>query len=200
MRLVIARKPWRNILRWAQRTLFALAIPLLAYCMFAFLDAWIFEERAAREFAAALEKGQASPASRPKTPLVAGALIGGLRIARLGLSVAVVEGVDKKSLRRAAGHISGSALPGEAGNVAISAHRDTFFRPLRNIQLADTITITTLDAEFHYRVVSTRVVIPTDVSVLAPSSNEILTLVTCYPFYFVGAAPQRFIVRAERVI
>jgi len=84
------------------------------------------------------------------------------------------------------------------GNIGISGHRDTFFRPLRNIRENDAITLTTPRGEFRYRVVSTRVVPPDDMSVMDDDGGEILTLVTCYPFYFVGAAPNRFIVRAER--
>jgi sortase A len=91
-------------------------------------------------------------------------------------------------------------MPAEApGNVGIAGHRDTFFRPLRNIQRNDIITLTTLHGEYRYRVVSTKVVGPYDIAVLDSDGNEILTLVTCYPFYFVGSAPDRFIVRAERV-
>jgi sortase A len=112
----------------------------------------------------------------------------------------VVEGVNRLILRRSVGHIPGTALPGQPGNVGISGHRDTFFRPLRNIRRDDVITLTTLLGEYRYRVVSTKVVSPSDVEVLDPGKNEILTLVTCYPFYFVGLAPGRFIVRAERVI
>jgi len=124
----------------------------------------------------------------------------GARISLLiGLSVMVIEGTGAKALRRAAGHIAGTALPGQPGNIGISAHRDTFFRPLRNIRQDDIITLTTMGGEYRYRVVSTRVVNPSGVEVLGPSQTEVLTLVTCYPFYFVGSAPQRFIVRAERV-
>jgi sortase A len=81
----------------------------------------------------------------------------------------------------------------------LAGHRDTYFRPLRNIQQDDLITLTTLAGEFRYRVVSTKVVHPSEVSVLNPDGSEVLTLVTCYPFYFVGSAPSRFIVRAQRV-
>ena len=84
--------------------------------------------------------------------------------------------------------------------MGIAAHRDTFFRPLRNIRKNDIITLTTITAEYRYRVVSTKVVDPADVSVLNAGDREILTLVTCYPFYFVGSAPDRFVVRAERII
>ena len=112
----------------------------------------------------------------------------------------VVEGTTMSALRRAAGHIPGTGMPGFAGNVGIAAHRDTFFRPLRNIQKNDIVTLTTVNAEYRYRVVSTQIVDPGDVSVLSASDKEILTLVTCYPFYFIGSAPDRFIVRAERII
>jgi sortase A len=103
-------------------------------------------------------------------------------------------------LRRAVGHIAGTALPGQTGNIGIAAHRDTFFRPLRNIRRDDVITLTTLGGEYHYRVVSTKIVDPNDVAVLNSDGKEILTLVTCYPFYFIGSAPNRFIVRAARVL
>ena len=112
----------------------------------------------------------------------------------------VIEGIDRRSLRRAAGHIPGTALPGQPGNVGISAHRDSYFRPLRKIKPNDIIMFTTLLGDYRYRVLSTKVVKAQDVAVLAPSVNEILTLVTCYPFYFVGPAPNRFIVRAERTL
>ena len=111
----------------------------------------------------------------------------------------VVQGVSAGDLRRAAGHIPGTALPGEPGNVGIAAHRDTFFRPLRLIAPNDTITLTTLQGAYRYRVVSTEIVKPDAVDVLHPTSRDTLTLVTCFPFYYVGSAPQRFIVHAERV-
>ncbi|MCX6624691.1 MAG: class D sortase, partial [Acidobacteria bacterium] len=126
-------------------------------------------------------------------------LLGRIEIPSVGLSVIVFEGVDRRTLRRAAGHIPGTALPGRPGNVGISGHRDTFFRPLRNIRRNDIITVTTPLGDYRYRVVSTSVVAPDDVAVLEPSGYEILTLVTCYPFYFVGPAPGRFVVRAERI-
>ena len=144
----------------------------------------------------------ASAPSAPSSPPPAvgpDGLIGRIEIPRLGLSAVVVEGTDRTTLRRAVGHIVGTGLAGQPGNVGLAAHRDTFFRPLRNIQRNDIVTLTTLRGEYSYRVVSTKVVSPYDVAVLNPDGHEILTLVTCYPFYFVGPAPDRFIVRAERV-
>jgi len=109
----------------------------------------------------------------------------------------IAEGTDGKTLRRAVGHIPGTALPGQQGNIAIAGHRDTFFRGLRNIHKDGEITLTTLDGSYLYRVDFTQVVQPEDIAVLDHSDDAILTLVTCYPFYFVGPAPKRFIVRAH---
>ena len=137
--------------------------------------------------------------SQPAPAAVAGGLIGRIEIPRLLLSVVVVEGVDKTALRRAVGHIPGTALPGDAGNVGLAGHRDTFFRPLKDVRIKDEIQISTLQGIFKYEVVSLRIVDPENVGVLAPSGENVLTLVTCYPFYFVGPAPKRWIVRAKQV-
>ena len=110
------------------------------------------------------------------------------------------EGVDERTLDLAVGHIPSTALPGQQGNVGLAAHRDTLFRNLKNVRRDDEIALTTLNNRYVYRVVSVRVVNPGEVSVLEASADEkILTLVTCYPFYFVGHAPRRFIVRARQV-
>jgi sortase A len=184
-------------MRWAQRALLAGGILLLAYCAFVLVDARIFQQAERRELERLVTLRQVSNASKP-LPAAADGLIGRMEIPRLGLSAIVMEGIGARTLRRAVGHIPGTALPGQPGNVGISGHRDTFFRPLRNIRRDDLITLTTLLGEYRYRVVSTRIVRPENVAVLDASENEILTLVTCYPFYFVGPAPDRFIVRAER--
>ena len=97
------------------------------------------------------------------------------------------------------GHYPSSALPGEGGNVVLAGHRDTFFRPLRNIRRGDRIILETPRATLDYRVETTAVVNPNDVAVLAPTAGNILTLVTCFPFYYIGPAPHRFIVRAKLV-
>ncbi len=201
MRIVVAKEPLRRILRWAQRVLLAGAVSLLGYYGFVLGDAWIFQRRESRNLERRLRDERAATPTAPQAPpaAVTDGLIGRMEIPRLDLSVVVAEGVDKITLRRAVGHIPGTGLPGQPGNMGIAGHRDTFFRPLRNIRRDDIITLTTLRGEYRYRVVSTRVVSPDTVSVLDPSGEEILTLVTCYPFYFVGSAPDRFIVRAERV-
>jgi sortase A len=128
-----------------------------------------------------------------------GDVIGEMNIPRLGLKTIVAQGESSKVLRRAVGHLRETPLPGEPGNVALAGHRDGFFRPLRNIRLGDAISLNTLDGEFVYQVISTEVVLPSDVRVLQASRENTLTLVTCFPFYYVGAAPKRFIVRARQI-
>jgi len=126
-------------------------------------------------------------------------LLGRIEIARLGLSAIVREGDDDATLSVAVGHIPGTAPLGERGNVALAGHRDSFFRPLRGIRLHDTIRISTPLRQDDYVVDSTQVVGPKDIRVLEATRDGRLTLVTCYPFGFVGHAPKRFIVRASLV-
>jgi sortase A len=132
-------------------------------------------------------------------PIRNDSLIGKLKIDRLGISVIVLEGVEDGTLRLAAGHVPDTALPGQFGNVAIAAHRDTFFRPLRNIRTGDKITLETPKGSYEYKVDATWIVNPEHVGVLNPTPYPELTLITCYPFYFVGNAPDRFIVRARQI-
>ena len=138
--------------------------------------------------------------STPAVPLAIGTPLADLSIPRLHLSAVVFQGSDEDTLRVGVGHIEQTALPGETGNVAIAGHRDTFFRPLRNVQIGDDIFLDTPAARFHYTVMSLRVVGPNEVSVLGPTDDATLTLVTCYPFWLLGNAPDRFIVRATRVV
>lgn len=121
-----------------------------------------------------------------------------LRIPSLGLEVPVYAGTSTATLNRGAGLIEGTALPGgDRGNIGIAAHRDGFFRPLQGIKSGADVYIDTVRSSRRYRVTDVRVVAPQNVAVLAHTARPTLTLVTCYPFHFVGTAPQRFIVRAE---
>jgi len=191
----------KPLLRWTRWLLIASAVSLLAYCGFVLVDTWIFQRAEDRQLESLVAQSGNASALRPAgLPLGAtGGLIGRVEIPRLGISAIMMEGTSAGILRRAVGHIRGTALPGQGGNVGISAHRDTFFRPLRNIAAGDIIALTMTTGEYRYRVVATSIVAPDDLEVLAQGTGEKLTLVTCYPFYFVGPAPNRFIVRAERI-
>jgi sortase A len=120
-----------------------------------------------------------------------------LRIDRLKIEVPVLVGTDEVTLNRGLGWIDGTAEPGSDGNFAVAGHRDGFFRALKDIELGDDIVVESLNGTHTYVVDDLSVVDPSDVSVLQPRSEPTVTLVTCYPFYFVGSAPQRFIVHAS---
>ena len=132
-------------------------------------------------------------------PVRRGDVIGELEIPRLRLSVMVFEGDDAGILRQGAGHIPGTALSPGIGNIGIAAHRDTYFRQLRVIHANDVITLKTPAGTSRYAVTEARIVRPSDVGVLACAPGRDLTLVTCYPFFYVGSAPQRFIVHARQI-
>lgn len=132
-------------------------------------------------------------------PLVDGAAIGEVRVDRIGMKALVSQGESDAVLRIGAGHLADTPWPGQPGNVVIAGHRDTIFRPLRQIQKGDVIDLETDTRVAHYTVVSTSVVSPTDLSVLQPTDGNTLTLITCYPFRFIGHAPERFVVRATEV-
>jgi sortase A len=120
-----------------------------------------------------------------------------VEISRIGLEAVVVQGDSDSILRLAVGHIPETALPGQSGNMVLAGHRDTFFRGLRNIRVGDQIVIEGPDGFYNYKVESASIVPSTDLSVLRPSGNRELTLITCYPFSWIGSAPDRFIVRAR---
>ncbi|HXA78596.1 MAG TPA: class D sortase [Candidatus Acidoferrales bacterium] len=149
----------------------------------------------------AVEKSRFDSVSRSvgPHPVMQGGVIGEIDVPRLGIQTMVVEGDSNRILRRAVGHMPETALPWESGNVALAGHRDSFFRPLRNIRSGDMITLETVNGDFQYEVESTEVVPANDMHVLDTSSGHTLTLITCFPFYYVGSAPNRFIVRAREV-
>ena len=155
-----------------------------------FVRAGIYQAAEQRDFARAVRQAPSRPA--------AGAAFGRLEIGRIALSSIVVEGASERELQVAAGHVPGTAFPGEPGNCAIAGHRDTLFRALRLTRKYDEVTMSTRRGEFHYRITSIRIVQPGDTAVLSPTRLETLTLITCYPFYFVGPAPKRFVIQAER--
>lgn len=142
-----------------------------------------------------------TPRIETKRPAAAAdpAALGRIEIPRLGVAAIVQEGADERILARAVGLVPGTAHPGELGNMVLAGHRDTFFRPLRKIKVNDRIRMIVPPHTYEYRVQSLRVVAPEETSVLASNGVEELTLVTCYPFRYIGSAPERFIVSAARV-
>jgi sortase A len=183
------------LFRLGQPCLFGLAAASLTYYGYSLVETTSFQDRQEARFATLL-------AGAPATGAVSApgrSLLGRIQISRLNVSTIVVFGTAEEDLKLGVGHITGTSLPGGVGNVGLAGHRDTFFRPLRNIRQQDHILLTTLEGEFHYRVTSTRIVPPTAVEVLSDTTGQTLTLVTCYPFFALGAAPDRFIVHAERV-
>jgi sortase A len=182
-------------LRVFQYAFLCAGIGILGYCAYVFVDARIYQRNEERSFEEMRRNAPSRPPGRAAAP-IAHAVLGKIDIQQVGISAMIAEGVDHGTLKRAVGHIPGTALPGETGNIVLAAHRDTFFRPLRNIQKGDEIALTTWNGSYRYRVESIEVVGPDDVGALAPTNQSTLTLVTCYPFYFVGSAPKRFIVRA----
>ena len=190
------------MLRRVERALLVIGVVCLAYYGYVSAETMLYQAYENRELDAILAGGAPARAAdgqsgEPVRRVPArGEVVGRIEIPRLRVSAVVKAGSDARTLQLAVGHIPGTALPGESGNVGLAGHRDTFFRRLRDIRADDEIRVTTPDGVYAYRVERTVVVEPADVWVLDPTEEPTLTLVTCYPFTFVGSAPQRFIVRA----
>jgi len=126
-----------------------------------------------------------------------GDLLGRIEIPKLKISAVIVEGVDEGTLRNAVGHIPGTALPGEPGNIALAGHRDSFFRKIGSLHDGDQILLETVRGTFSYHVNHIGIVMPSDTTVLGSTDHPVLTLVTCFPFRYIGPAPDRYIVTAR---
>lgn len=194
----MGRTRTQSLLRWSQRLLFITGIIALGYVGFVLLDARLYQASAKRSLENQIQLEREPHEIQPTSAIKPGDVLGRLDIPRLGLSVAVLQGTGSRMLRLGTGHIEGTPLPGEAGNSGIAGHRDTFFRGLKDIRKNDEIQLQTATGLSRYEVDWIKTVAPDDLSVLAPSSESALTLVTCYPFYFVGPAPKRFVVRAHK--
>ena len=209
-----------KIVSWTQRLLLILGLLLIMICVAAYVHRKIFSQAQLERFDSLRERTpvqgtgalvtdtdfavdfrlwsakriaeyEDSLAQHLAPPLAV------LHISKFDLRVPVLEGTDELTLNRGVGHIAGTARPDEEGNIGIAGHRDGFFRVLKDIGSGDTIELQTTRATDHYIVDQIVLVRPDDVSVLQPRSVRSLTLVTCYPFYFIGSAPQRYIVHAS---
>jgi sortase A len=212
------RKYVSRTLTWIERSLYAAAVLLLggwsAVTVEARLYGYFQEQHLARLIETEhstpvpatpapaplrLLPAQPTPAPAPTPDAPRTDLVGRIEIPRLNLRAIIAEGIDTVTLRRAVGHVPGTPMPGEAGNVVLAGHRDTFFRALKNIRAEDVVRITTPRGRFEYVVEATVVVEPTRTDVLDATAEPSVTLVTCYPFYLVGDAPDRFVVRARLI-
>ncbi len=227
MSLQIRLRFTKALLRRAERLSFAFGFACMGLCAFMLARAWFFQAYQEWAFDQELRGevvsiseflSQAAMLSGPDdtrfvASLAAGGgltqtigfhspedrgVVGRIEIPRVGLKAMILEGVSQRTLALAVGHIPGTALPGKKGNVGIAGHRDTFFRSLAGIHQNDTIVVTTRDGAYRYHVDSCAVVGPRDTRVLDASQRPSLTLVTCYPFRYLGPAPERFIVHAVR--
>jgi sortase A len=214
----MAARDTKRTLSWIERTLYAAAVLLLGGWSAVTLDARLYGYFEEQRLARLIDAEQADPAPptpvpptrrfipaepapspEPTPPAPRTDLVGRIEIPRLNLRAIIAEGIDSRTLRRAVGHLPGTPMPGEEGNVVLAGHRDTFFRALKDIRAEDVVRITTPRGRFEYLVEATAVVEPTRTDVLDPTSEPSVTLVTCYPFYLVGEAPDRFVVRARLI-
>lgn len=177
---------------WLEWLLLGIGLGCLGVYAYETVEARRFQAERAAEFA---EKAMAYA---PVT-VRAGGLVGMLDVPRLKLTTPVIEGDDDRTLKRAVGHLPDTPLPWQDGNSALAGHRDGLFRPLKDIKIGDEIRFRTSREELRYKVTATSIVKPDDVSVLDKREKPSLTLITCYPFYYVGDAPKRFIIHAERL-
>jgi sortase A len=194
-----SHRPRRRLLCWIERSLWVVGFVVIGYCAFL----WARAEYDQTQGNWALERlSRAAPppdesANLRGTP--EGSLVGRIEIPRLDLFAVVFEGTSEDTLARGVGHLTGSAAPGERGNLVLAGHRDTFFRELRGIHKGDSITVRSPEGKFRYRVESTVIVYPNQTEILQAGNESSLTLITCFPFSYIGNAPQRFVVRARKV-
>jgi sortase A len=199
----------RCILTWLERALWTAGCCALGYYVFASIDASLTQRQLAQSFEESRTHvgvpAQAtlnnSTADLQKAPTQSGSrLVGRLEIPNLNLSSVILEGVGSQTLRVGLGHVPGTSMPGQPGNVVIAGHRDTFFRPLRKMKICDELSIDTTTRTYYYQVRSFEIVDPHNVNALRFHNKNELTLITCYPFSYIGLAPKRFIVHAEPVL
>jgi sortase A len=204
----------RPRLRWLQRGFLVLGLLLVGLWSKSYFESRGFQSAESMKLEAALreaESGSDAPAfsnasfigppasDPPKHAMEQKGVLGRIEIPRLHITAIVAEGVDMKTLSRAVGHVTSTALPGSPGNCALAGHRDTFLRGLGEVRANEVIRIVTLEGTYTYRLEWSAVVEPKRVDLLNPTASRSLTLITCYPFAFVGHAPQRFVVRARQV-
>jgi sortase A len=197
-----------DTLRWIERGLLAAGIGLGAWCAAVLVEARFHHAVAMRDAGQLVVTQTAVPVlpgdggdarTRTRPAPAAGTLLGRIEAPTVHMSASLLEGSDDATLSRGAGHIEDTPFPGEGGNIGVAGHRDTVFRPLRHIKVGDPLTVVAGGQTYRYTISKTLIVGPDDVYVLDPTAAPTLTLVTCYPFEFIGHAPRRFIVQATLI-
>jgi sortase A len=184
------------LLRWLERGFLILGVALGIWCALVLVEARRVAHMPVPEPSPAAEASRDVPAPAPIVAPATGAWVARLDAPSVRLSATVLEGSDDGTLARGAGHIEYTPLPGQPGNIGIAGHRDTTFRAVRHLKTGDALELTTRDSVYRYTIAKTFVVEPEDVYVLDPGDRPMLTLVTCYPFEFIGHAPHRYIIQA----
>jgi sortase A len=185
--------------RWVERALVVIAVVCLGWAGYAWLRSAQFEREGRERFAQSREDVAAAARLPAAEPIGTNDVIGILEIPRLRFSEIVAEGDGDDTLDVAIGHLPDTPLPWHPGNSAMAGHRDAQFRPLKDVRVGDRLLLQTQHGTLEYELRETLIVDPDDVWVLDPTDERTLTLITCYPFYFVGNAPQRFVIKAEAV-
>ena len=188
----------QRFMRWLRFILLTTGILALSYVAITMISARRYQLNALSILDKQIQVEEQYKAEQTTPTFKEGDVMGRMDIPRIGVSVAVLQGTESRTLRLGVGHIKRTALPGEPGNVGIAGHRDTYFRALKDIRKDDEIQLQTATGIAMYIVDWIKITSPNDVGVLAPTVEPTLTLVTCYPFYYIGAAPKRFIVHAHR--
>lgn len=205
----------RSTLKLLQISLIGAGLCGVGYYLYSISDQYVYQSYQSWALDQQI-RGRKKPETAPVSKAARGDSLGRIEIPRLNVSTMVREGVDAETLSVSAGHVPSTAFPDQAGNFVVAAHRDTLFRAIRNVRRGDVVTFESPHATYQYEVEATKIVDPSDVSVLAPNgggimlplryaaatrldSERLLTLITCYPFYFIGPAPKRFIVEARMI-
>jgi len=188
-----------RVITWIEGSLWIVGCLAIGYCAFIWGRAQFDQAQAnwALDHVLPGDAGTNDGTAAAPKGAAEGSLVGRIDIPRLDLSVIVFEGTSDDTLARGVGHLRGTAAPGQLGNFVLAAHRDTYFRSLRDIRQGDRISVKAPDGDYQYSVDSTAIVQPTQTEVVRPTDDATLTLITCYPFNYIGNAPERFIVRAH---
>jgi len=192
-----ARRGW-HFLSWIRHFFLLIGVLLLSYVALVLVHARLYQHNALNTLDQQIHANAATAGTHAIPSLKEGDVVGRILIPRINVTVAILQGTTPQTLRLGVGHIDGTPLPGEAGNSGIAGHRDTFFRNLRDLRSGDTIQIQTVAGISNYKVDWLQIIDPKDTAILTPSKGSEITLVTCYPFHYIGSAPERFAAHAHK--